>query len=239
MEIIHMDDLDYASLDLFNYNGKEADLFKSGKVAYKLYKNIDIDREAKETKVEILNKLEHINLIIPNQKIYNNMGFNGYTMEYFDSCQLSNVKLSNQKLIKLFKKISIVLKWLHKNDIIVGDLNLTNILYKNGDFKFIDLDSFKIGDIPNDNIPSLTHRTIIKTNEVSIKDLIIDNNFDNLSLILCFLYILFNKKTFSKLEDEELEIGIKEFNENQKQLIKHLYYKNPLEINIPYFDDIF
>ena len=172
-------------------------------------------------------------LILPKQKI---IGGNiiGYTMDYVNGSYINKLNLTNQELIQLFKKISSLLKHYHRYGIVLADINISNILVKSLDeVYFCDVDSCKIVDLPHENIPFLTYHFL---EQLKIKYMSIDENFDRLSLYLLFLYIMLDKQNILLMSQYELDKKLAKTGlEKQKVFIKTIK-KNLGEI--PYLEEL-
>ena len=120
--------------------------------------------------------------------------------------------------------------------IILGDLNYTNILIKSlEEIYFCDVDNCKILSYNIDCLPYLTIE-YLQFVGFDIGKISIDENLDNLSLYLLFLYILFNKQNFLTIKQHEIEKKLERFGLlNQRETIKTLKKGN---IIIPYFEEM-
>lgn len=172
-------------------------------------------------------------LILPKQKI---LGGNviGYVMDYVDGKHIPKLNLSKEDIIILFKKISNLLKYYHKHGIILADINMYNILVKSLDeIYFCDVDSCKICDLPHENIPFLTAHFL---SQLKIKNMPVDEKFDNLSLYLLLLYVLLDKKNILLMSEKELDEKLEESElEDQKEFIKKLKHNYD---SIPYLEEL-
>ena len=174
-------------------------------------------------------------LILPKQKIADDKLI-GYTMDYVAGDFITNFKFTSLELISLFKKLSQLLKYYHNHGIILGDINISNILIKSIDeVYFCDIDSCKILDFPNDGIPLLTFN-YLKSLGINPRKIEVNEKFDNLSLFLIFLYVIFDKQSILSLSEYDVDKTLEEKQfESQKPFVKQL--KRQL-VDVPYLEEI-
>lgn len=235
MLTIHIQDINFEKLELLNSDGQEADIFSDGKLIYKIYKNSNKSFFVKERKLDILSTMKLSHAVIPIMKIRNSHSLCGCVMNYIEEVKIKEYSLTTKELITLFKCFSTTVKEYHGTGVIIGDFHMNNILLPNlENYRFIDLDGAKIKGLASDHIPTLTYHFLetIKINKVSI-----DEKFDNLSIILAFLYLLFDNLPLYRLEQYELDKLIKEKEiACEAPLIRKLRKGN---IDIPYFYQLF
>ena len=235
MESVNIYDLDFEKLELISILGKEADIFSDYKMVYKIYKRDDINLELKQKKIEILSSFLMPGLILPKQRIVN-PNLIGYTMDYVKGNFVTELNFSSQELIKLFKKLSQLLKYYHNHSLILGDVNISNILINSiDDIHFCDVDSCKILDFPNDGIPLLTFN-YLKSLGINPRIIEVNENFDNLNLFLIFLYVIFDKKNIFSLSEYDIDKTLEEKQfASQKPFVKQL--KRQL-VDVPYLEEV-
>lgn len=139
--------------------GGEGIIYEYQNKILKIYRKDIVNISEKKEKVEkLIKKRLPSNVIKPLEMVFNLKGdFIGYTMnkvEGEDFSTLSKKKhvkvnnISTKDIIKMLQDIKNTLIELHKNGIVIGDLNDGNILYdKNFNIYFIDTDSWSIDDI--------------------------------------------------------------------------------------------
>lgn len=227
--------MDFKNLDLISYVGTEADIFSDFQTVYKIYKSKHIDLKLKDIKLEILSVISMEGLVCPKQKIVSPT-LAGYSMDYIDGSYITKLSLTKLELIKLFKTISRLLKYYHSCGIILADVNMSNILIKSPEeVYFCDIDSCKILDFPHDSIPVLAHRFLTRLG-IDVKNVIINENFDNLCVFLIFLYVIFDRRDILSLAEYDLDKTLEEKGfESQKVFVKQ--FRNRL-IEVPYIGDM-
>lgn len=174
---------------------------------------------------------------MPRDKIVSSERLHGYSMEYIRGKSIFELNLNKKQLIDLFRKISSYLKYYHKYGIVLADFNLSNILFTSkSDFHFVDVDSARIYDLPHDSIPAITYN-FLTSHGCDASKVAIDENFDNLSLILNFLYVLFEGHPIYNLSQYEIDEYLeKKEIEEQKPFVKALFHSHG---DAPYFDQVF
>lgn len=119
---------------------------------YKVYDEISYFRDEKERNIKFL-----MNNSIPNtpkiyKMLYKNNEFNGYVMEYIEEAMTfrdgMKQEISFSDKIKAILDVYETLKVLHSYNICIGDIHLSNFLYKDGHGYVIDLDEIRY---PEDN----------------------------------------------------------------------------------------
>jgi serine/threonine protein kinase len=138
--------------------GGEATIHDSEDGSYAKIFNNDVDLEYKKTIVEELNKMKLSNSIVtPKELLFDkNKNFIGYTMKKKEGIELGKLFLPrgmqhfpNYTLVDIIDLcITIINTYteVHKQSIIVGDVNPRNILvYDKNNVSIIDSDSFQIG----------------------------------------------------------------------------------------------
>ena len=234
MKKIELNTINFKKFKLISQFSEEANIYSDHKTVYKIFKD-DTDVKTKEAKVEALCGIKVEGLILPKEKIMCG-DFVGYSMNFIQGKYINRLKLDIKQLINLFKRISALLKKYHNLDIILGDLNYTNILIKSlEEIYFCDVDNCKILSYNIDCLPYLTIE-YLQFVGFDFDKLSIDKNLDNLSLYLLFLYILFNKQNFLTIKQHEIEKKLERFGLlNQRETIKTLKKGN---IIIPYFEEM-
>lgn len=137
--------------------GGEATVYIKGDTATKIYvDNGDVDISAKERKVKKLirfsQKNSSIEAIFPEESIYIDGQFAGYTMRFVKNAKTlqealnsTNSKLGEERRAKIVIKIAETIEKIHNAGFIIGDLHLNQILITNSyNIYFIDTDSWGI-----------------------------------------------------------------------------------------------
>jgi len=140
--------------------GGEGIIYKSKKSIYKIFKS-HIDMDSKKKKIDVLMSFKGRSASFPTDIIYdNNNKFIGYSMDVFDGDEIKRLgnkkfrkanKIDTVKVLKLLVAIELALTKIHKNGVVVGDLNDSNILFdKYNNICFIDTDSWSVAGIDCD-----------------------------------------------------------------------------------------
>ena len=159
---------------------------------YKVYDEITYFIEEKERNINFL--MTHN---IPNspkiyQKLYKNNEFNGYVMEYIDNSYTFREALKMN--IDFFSKVGAIidiyksLRVLHSYNLCLGDIHLSNFLYKDGKGYLIDLDEIRF---PEDNF-KFRERYLVKDNIHSKLSKQATFITDNIKVCICSLSFLYN-----------------------------------------------
>lgn len=205
---------------------------------YKVYDEISYFRDEKERNIKFL-----MNNSIPNtpkiyKMLYKNNEFNGYVMEYIEGSMTFRESLN--KNIDFMDKISAIkdiyksLKTLHSYNICIGDIHLSNFLYKDGHGYVIDLDEIRY---PEDNF-KFRERYLVKENIKSVPSKQASFITDNIKVCICCLSFLYN----IDLENIICKYSLKSVKIILKFLTSDEEYKEisrVLDVNkLCYFDDI-
>ena len=135
---------------------------------YKVYDEISYFRDEKERNIKFL-----MNNSIPNtpkiyKMLYKNNEFNGYVMEYIEGAMTfrdgMKQEISFSDKIKAILDVYETLKVLHSYNICIGDIHLSNFLYKDGHGYVIDLDEIRY---PEDNF-KFRERYLVKESIKSV-----------------------------------------------------------------------
>lgn len=144
MEVIDFNEKIYK--EKIKFKGYEANIYEIDNLLYKIFKTNNKDILInKEVKLELLGAL---NLITsPLALIYDNGVVKGYVMNDMTKLgykTLNNLTFSKKNKKEIFENIKNKIEELHKFDIILGDINDNNILVKENDVCFCDLDNSKV-----------------------------------------------------------------------------------------------
>lgn len=175
--------------------GGESIIYEHKKTVFKIYKDI-VNKPEKEIKLKKISSLSLPNNIVkPLSLIYNQKNeFIGYSMNKIAGTpmkQLTSKKFINvqnitiKDICKILIETKNTLEILHKQNIIIGDLNYNNIIFTDSFIPyFIDIDSWSI-----DNINCSVAMD-------SFKDpLLIKNNFNTFTDFFSFAVLIFNSLT--------------------------------------------
>lgn len=225
-------------LDINKEYNNGGSLYLEDGYLYKVYDEISYFREEKERNIKFL-----MNNSIPNtpkiyKMLYKNNEFNGYVMEYIEGSMTFRESLN--KNIDFMNKVSAIkdiyksLKILHSYNICIGDIHLSNFLYKDGHGYVIDLDEIRY---PEDNF-KFRERYLVKENIKSVPSKQASFITDNIKVCICCLSFLYN----IDLENIICKYSIKSVKIILKFLTSDEEYKEiskVLDINkLCYFDDV-
>lgn len=225
-------------LDINKEYNNGGSLYLEDGYLYKVYNEISYFREEKERNIKFL-----MNNSIPNtpkiyKMLYKNNEFNGYVMEYIEGAMTFRESLN--KNIDFMDKVSAIkdiyksLKTLHSYNICIGDIHLSNFLYKDGHGYLIDLDEIRY---PEDYF-KFRERYLVKESIKSVPSKQASFITDNIKVCICCLSFLYN----IDLENIICKYSLKSVKIILKFLTSDEEYKEiskVLDINkLCYFDDI-
>ena len=205
---------------------------------YKVYDEISYFRDEKERNIKFL-----MSNSIPNtpkiyKMLYKNNEFNGYVMEYIEGSMTfrdgMKQEISFSDKIKAILDVYETLKVLHSYNICIGDIHLSNFLYKDGHGYVIDLDEIRY---PEDNF-KFRERYLVKESIKSVPSKQASFITDNIKVCICCLSFLYN----IDLENIICKYSLKSVKIILKFLTSDEEYKEiskVLDINkLCYFDDL-
>ena len=179
-------------LDINKEYNNGGSLYLEDGYLYKVYDEISYFREEKERNIKFL-----ISNNIPNtpkiyKMLYKNNEFNGYVMEYIEGSMTfrdgMKQEISFSDKIKAILDVYETLKVLHSYGICIGDVHLSNFLYKDGHGYVIDLDEIRY---PEDNF-KFRERYLVKESIKSVPSKQASFITDNIKVCICCLSFLYN-----------------------------------------------
>ncbi len=225
-------------LDINKEYNNGGSLYLEDGYLYKVYDEISYFRDEKERNIKFL-----MNNSIPNtpkiyKMLYKNNEFNGYIMEYIEGAMTfrdgMKQEISFSDKIKAILDVYETLKVLHSYNICIGDIHLSNFLYKDGHGYVIDSDEIRY---PEDNF-KFRERYLVKENIKSVPSKQASFITDNIKVCICCLSFLYN----IDLENIICKYSLKSVKIILKFLTSDEEYKEiskVLDINkLCYFDDI-
>lgn len=225
-------------LDINKEYNNGGSLYLEDGYLYKVYDEISYFRDEKERNIKFL-----MNNSIPNtpkiyKMLYKNNEFNGYVMEYIEGAMTfrdgMEQEISFSDKIKAILDVYETLKVLHSYNICIGDIHLSNFLYKDGHGYVIDLDEIRY---PEDNF-KFRERYLVKESIKSVPSKQASFITDNIKICICCLSFLYN----IDLENIICKYSLKSVKIILKFLTSDEEYKEiskVLDINkLCYFDDI-
>ena len=205
---------------------------------YKVYDEVSYFRDEKERNIKFL-----MNNSVPNtpkiyKMLYKNNEFNGYIMEYIEESMTFREGMKQEinfsDKIKAILDVYETLKVLHSYNICIGDIHLSNFLYKDGHGYVIDLDEIRY---PEDNF-RFRERYLVKESIKSVPSKQASFITDNIKFCICCLSFLYN----IDLENIICKYSLKSVKMILKFLTSDEEYKEiskVLDVNkLYYFDDI-
>lgn len=225
-------------LDINKEYNNGGSLYLEDGYLYKVYDEISYFRDEKERNIKFL-----MNNSIPNtpkiyKMLYKNNEFNGYVMDYIEGAMTfrdgMKQEISFSDKIKAILDVYETLKVLHSYNICIGDIHLSNFLYKDGHGYVIDSDEIRY---PEDNF-KFRERYLVKENIKSVPSKQASFITDNIKVCICCLSFLYN----IDLENIICKYSLKSVKIILKFLTSDEEYKEiskVLDINkLCYFDDI-
>lgn len=225
-------------LDINKEYNNGGSLYLEDGYLYKVYDEISYFRDEKERNIKFL-----MNNSIPNtpkiyKMLYKNNEFNGYVMEYIEGSMTfrdgMKQEISFSDKIKAILDVYETLKVLHSYNICIGDIHLSNFLYKDGHGYVIDLDEIRY---PEDNF-KFRERYLVKESIKSVPSKQVSFITDNIKVCICCLSFLYN----IDLENIICKYSLKSVKIILKFLISDEEYKEISKVldanKLCYFDDI-
>ena len=225
-------------LDINKEYNNGGSLYLEDGYLYKVYDEISYFRDEKERNIKFL-----MSNSIPNtpkiyKMLYKNNEFNGYVMEYIEGSMTfrdgMKQEISFSDKIKAILDVYETLKVLHSYNICIGDIHLSNFLYKDGHGYVIDLDEIRY---PEDNF-KFRERYLVKESIKSVPSKQASFITDNIKVCICCLSFLYN----IDLENIICKYSLKSVKIILKFLTSDEEYKEiskVLDVNkLCYFDDI-
>lgn len=205
MEIINYNELDLSKLKKLDVDSSESDIYIDERSVYKIFKSdLDVyELTLKNEKLKLLEQKKIINsIVLPNAKIVN-PGLIGIREDYIEGIDLCDSRqiYSNEEIISILINVSKDLQEMHKNHIIMSDLNFGNIRIDNDkNHHFLDVLSYSIDKIPTNEIPLILLEYLRKNK----KKISTTENNDKISLILLTVQ-LFIDKYFYDITDYDFD----------------------------------
>lgn len=243
MEVINYDDIDFNELTKLDVISSESDIYacKDENNEIKIYKFfkpvLDIyELTLKSEKLNLLEKRKVIDsIVLPDAKIIN-PSLCGIREGYIEGIDLSYAKAvyEDEEIIPILLNISIDLKKIHENGIIMSDMNFGNIrIDNNNHHHFLDVLSYSIDNIPSNAVSQIT-LDYLKKNR---KKLSTSKNNDKIAFLILTIQ-LFIDKYFYDITDYDFDNK----KEKLRQLrdLEEIYYdlKNGYVKDTPYLHEL-
>lgn len=219
----------------FNNGGS---LYVMGNYLIKKYDEVNYFVEEKERNIKFLKLVRVPNTPRIYKLLYKQKTFNGYVMDYIEGGvtfrEALNYDISYKNKIMAIKDVYRALKYLHRCNICLGDIHLSNFLYKSGHGYIIDLDELRF---PKDDF-KFREYYVVKEYDGSKENKKPSFITDNIKLAITCLSFLFGI-------DLESIIKISSLDNIKKVLSKFLDSRTYLSIcsvldmkNLVYLDDV-
>lgn len=238
MEIINYNELDLSKLKKLDVDSSESDIYIDERSVYKIFKSdLDVyELTLKNEKLKLLEQKKIINsIVLPNAKIVN-PGLIGIREDYIEGIDLCDSRqiYSNEEIISILINVSKDLQEMHKNHIIMSDLNFGNIRIDNDkNHHFLDVLSYSIDKIPTNEI-TLIILEYLRKNKKKIST---TENNDKISLILLTVQ-LFIDKYFYDITDYDFDKSKEKLRELRN--LEEIYYdlKKGYIKDVPYLHEL-
>ena len=207
MEIINYNELDFSEFNKLSVYSSESDIYtdKDKKHVYKIFKT-DLaiyELTLKSEKLKLLENKKMMNsIVVPSAKIVGR-SLVGIREDYIDGVDLCDAKESytDKQLLSVLLNISKDLEQMHKDKIIVSDLNFGNIrLDKKMNHHFLDVLSYSIDKIPPNAISYILSEYLKKHK----KNISPSKNTDKISYLMLAIQ-LFTDKCFFDITDYDFD----------------------------------
>jgi len=221
--------------DDFNNGGS---LYVIGNFLVKEYNEVNYFAYEKERNIKFLKLVRVPNTPKIYKLLYKNKIFNGYVMDYIKGSitfrEAINYNISYKDKIQSIKDVYKSLKYLHRCNICIGDIHLSNFLYKDGHGYVIDLDEIRF---PDDEFKFREYYIVKEYDESRY---IKKSNFitDNIKLAITCLSFLFGIDLESIIKRCSLD-SIKKFLRGFLDSKTYYYICSVLDMKqLVYLDDV-
>lgn len=245
MEKINLKDIDLSEFELSKIQGTTSTVYKKDDICLKL-----IDKIPQEDKKTLLYKFLEMDgiklddVLLPKILIMKDGNLEGYMMDNFKNSinmldYLASTRYINCKyILETVKKASLILREIHKKEIICLDLSFDNILIdNNGNIKYSDIDGCCYKDYDSNYI-SILLRNFLK---IYRKDygIGISENLDRISFMLSFYLVMYLREiqTLNRRKYNKLANHINTLNNTREFANILVDRSNPIS-NIPYLDEL-
>ena len=207
---------------------------------YKILKEEDFGKlQDKSLKLDLLEeKKDATNISIPKLKIENNI-FVGVIEDYIDGYDLCDINLNCKdinEIMNILIKVSMELKKIHEENIVISDLNARNIrIDKSGTPYFLDCLSYSIGKYKSDVISRILLSYLV---EHDIYPETITKEMDKISFMMLVFNLIFDKKfyyiTYNEYESKIESIKYLGALQNYFEMLR----TRKKQIDMPYLHEI-
>lgn len=240
MEVINYNELDFSKLKKLDVLSSESDIYtdKDKKHVYKIFKT-DLaiyELTLKSEKLKLLENKKMMNsIVVPSAKIVGR-SLVGIREDYIDGVDLCDAKESytDKQLLSVLLNISKDLEQMHKDKIIVSDLNFGNIrLDKQMNHHFLDVLSYSIDKIPPNAISYILSEYLKKHK----KNISPSKNTDKISYLMLAIQ-LFTDKCFFDITDYDFDKKAEQIKD--LELLREMYedLRNYYVKDVPYLHEL-
>ena len=239
MDIIKYKDIDLTSLNMCAIQGTQSRVLIKDDKCYKF-----VDTLYPEERVQLVKKFNDMegikvdNVLFPKELIMDGDTLVGYTMDYFPNSfnlfdRFARVKeIDVNSIFEATKKVSLILRELHENGIVLQDFTFDNILINgNGEVRVSDIDgcSYKGNHSP--------YLSVIMSNYYKkvCQHPKIDENLDRQSLFLSMLCSIYDDMVLGMKQYDLYSKEIKTLGD-MRELFKTLMQSSGTQI--PYLDEM-
>lgn len=241
MEKIDVKEINLDSMSKLQHNGASSDIYINGDECIKIFTGYYL-----EDKINIYKKFMEIdgtsisNVLFPKILLMQDNILQGYIMDYFETSNLYDYFTQSRfidinEILKATKKASLIIKELHKKNIICQDVSFDNFLIdKEGTIRLCDTDSFSYNGINGSFVSGLVANFIYNFKNQKI---VIDYNLDRLSLLLAMYMTLYHRELEFLTKDQYYLLSDKiQTLSKLERIVKSLLSKD--YTYIPYLDEI-
>ena len=241
MDIIKYKDIKLDKSELNKNQGTKSRVYVKNFKCYKIFTDMfDDEKKIIYKKFKEMEGMKIEGVLLPKELIMKDNLLVGYTMDYFsDSIDLYDYFTKDRyqdinEILKTTKRVSKMFKKIHSLGIKLQDVSYDNILIdKKGKIRICDIDSCSYKNYEGSYISMVSHLFYSTCKKEAP---VIDESFDNASLLLSMLLTIYHKMIF-EMKNSEYEKMAKKVKtlENLKYLINKLYLE--FKPSIPYLDE--
>lgn len=243
MDKIKIQDIDFSVLKKTEYQGSKSTMYEDDKVCYKILDGLYPDeRETLYKKLIDMDGIKIDNVYLPRDLIIKNDKLAGFTLDKFKNSMPIYDKFYSRfvdfkELFNYITKACIILREIHKNDIVCQDLSFDNILVDNsGNVAFCDMDGCSYNGYESPFISMLMKKLIYDYRK---EEFVISKNFDRVSMLVSLYYLLYEKYLYgiSRTDFELLSRNVETIDRTMIY-VKTLLDRHQKIPDIPYLDEL-
>ena len=243
MDKIKIQDIDFSVLKKMEYQGSKSTMYEDDKVCYKILDCLYPDeRETLYKKLIDMDGIKIDNVYLPRDLIIKNDKLAGFTLDKFKNSMPIYDKFYSRfvdfkELFNYITKACIILRELHKNDIVCQDLSFDNILVDNsGNVAFCDMDGCSYNGYESPFISMLMKKLIYDYRK---EEFVISKNFDRISMLVSLYYLLYYQY-LQNIQKSKFYILSKKVEtiSNMMVYVEDLLDRKKEIVEIPYLDEL-